>query len=232
MSTRPVAFVTGSRKGLGLYLCHALVAAGYQVIGCSRAPAEEFEYYTHIQAEIGDEAQVKTAIESVRKSYGRLDVVVNNAGIASMNHSLLTPAATVHNLLNTNFVGTFLVSREAAKVMMRRKSGRIVNLTTVAVPLELEGEAIYAASKSAVESLTRIMSRELGSFGITVNAVGPSPIATDLISGVPVDKLESLKNRLVLKRGATPEDVWNVVRFFIAPESWCVTGQILYLGGA
>jgi 3-oxoacyl-[acyl-carrier protein] reductase len=232
VSQRPVALVTGSSKGLGQSLVRFLVAAGYDVAGCSRSAAESFENYTHFQADVSDESQIKTLFEGVRKQFGQLDVVVNNAGIASMNHSLLVPGAAVHQIFNTNFVGTFLVSREAAKLMSRRKSGRIVNLTTAAVPLELEGESIYAASKSAVESLTRIMSRELAPLGITVNAVGPSPIDTDMIRGVSKAKLDAVISRLAIKRTGTPEDLWNVVRFFIAPESHYITGQIIYLGGA
>jgi 3-oxoacyl-[acyl-carrier protein] reductase len=95
----------------------------------------------------------------------------------------------------------------------------------------LEGEAIYAASKSAVETLTRVLAHEYSSFGITCNTVGPCPIDTDLISGVPEAKIEALLNRQAIKRRAQPADVINAVNFFLKPESDMVTGQILYLGG-
>jgi 3-oxoacyl-[acyl-carrier protein] reductase len=116
--------------------------------------------------------------------------------------------------------------------MRKHQYGRIVNLTTVAVPLSLEGESIYVASKSAVEALTRVMSRELAPFGITVNAVGPTPVETDLIRNVPRDKIEEIVHRLAIKRLGQPADVFNVVEFFIRPESDYITGQIIYLGGA
>lgn len=95
----------------------------------------------------------------------------------------------------------------------------------------LEGEAIYAASKSAVETLTRVMGRELGPFGITVNAIGPSPINTNLIRNVPAQNIQAIVDRLAIKRLGTPQDVFNVVDFFIRPESGYITGQVIYLGG-
>jgi 3-oxoacyl-[acyl-carrier protein] reductase len=115
--------------------------------------------------------------------------------------------------------------------MRRRNFGRIVNLSTVAVPLRLEGEAVYAASKSAVETMTRILGKELGPFGITVNAVGPTPIPTDLIRSVPEESIRRIVDRLSIKRLGTFDDVWRVVEFFIHPQSDYITGQVIYLGG-
>jgi 3-oxoacyl-[acyl-carrier protein] reductase len=148
-----------------------------------------------------------------------------------MNHVLLTPLTTVQKIFNTNVAGTFLFCREAAKLMQRRKTGRIVNFATVATPLKLEGEAAYAASKAAVESLTEVLARELADFGITVNAVGPTPIKTDLIKSVPEEKMAVLVNRQAIKRYGELRDVSNVIDFFISDSSDFVTGQVVYLGG-
>ena len=104
-------------------------------------------------------------------------------------------------------------------------------MTTVAVPLKLEGESIYAASKSAVETLTQIIAKEYGNLGIRCNAIGPSPIATSLISGVPGHKIDTLVQSQSIKKMATPADVINLVEFFLSPESRMITGQIIYLGG-
>lgn len=232
MTDERVVLVTGTRSGIGRHLAQHFLAAGAVVEGCSREPPGwEASRYTHHCLDVADERAVRAMIASVSRRHGRLDVTVNNAGVACMNHSLLTPAATVEGLMRTNLVGTFVVSRESAKLMRRRGFGRIVNVTTVAVPLELEGEAAYVASKSAVVGLTKVMARELAGFGITCNAVGPPPIATDLIRSVPPEKIERVLDRLTVKRLGEPDDVANVVDFFARPESDLVTGQTIYLGG-
>jgi len=167
----------------------------------------------------------------IRKQEGRLDVLINNAGVASMNHSLLTPMAVVNQIMETNFTGTFLFCREAARLMQLNRYGRIVNFASVAVPLKLEGEAIYAASKAAVISLTQILAREFADFGVTVNAIGPAPIRTDLIRGVSPEKLDALIERQAIKRYGEPRDVIQVIDFFVQPASDFVTGQVIFLGG-
>ena len=170
-------------------------------------------------------------IKEVKREFGKIDALINNAGIASMNHFLTTPFDSVKKVFETNFFGTFLFSREVGKVMMKQKYGRIVNYTTVASALRLEGEAIYAASKSAIENLTQTLSKELAPFNITVNALGPTPIKTDLIKAVPQDKINALLERQAIKRFGNFGDIKNAVDFFIDEKSDFITGQILYLGG-
>ena len=230
-----IILITGTRKGIGAYLAQHYIAMGERVIGCSRSDPEwAGEYadnYTHFCADVSDEQAVRSIFSHIRKTYGRLNVLINNAGIASMNHSLLTPLDSVHHVLATNTVGTFLFCREAAKIMRKSKDGRIVNFATVATPLKLEGEAIYAASKAAIVSLTQTLAREYADYGITVNAIGPGPIKTDLIRGVSSEKLENLLMRQAIHRYGTYDDVRNVIDFFLRPESSFVTGQVIYLGG-
>ncbi|MCX8090178.1 MAG: SDR family oxidoreductase [Verrucomicrobiae bacterium] len=228
----PVTLITGTRKGIGRYLAEQFVAKGHQVVGCSRqAPDWSAPNYLHICCDVSDEPAVLQLFATIRQRFGRLDHLINNAGIASMNHCLLTPVDTVRRVLDTNVVGSFLFCREAARLMQRRNYGRIVNFSTVATPLKLEGEAIYAASKAAIVSLTEVLARELAPFGITVNAVGPTPIETDLIRSVPKDKMERLIARQAIPRYGTFEDVLNVIEFFLSPRSGFVTGQNVYLGG-
>jgi len=230
--TQPVTLISGTRKGIGKYLAEHYSASGHIVYGCSRGDAGwENENYVHVVADVSNEKQVKQLFSRIRKEQGRLDNLLNNAGIASMNHSLLTPISTVEKVLSTNVVGSFLFSREAAKLMKKNRYGRIVNFSTVAVPLKLEGEAAYVASKAAVEGLTNVLSREFGELGITVNTIGPVPIETDLIRSVPGDKIQGIVERQTIRRLGRFEDVSNVTDFFLQPESDFITGQRIYLGG-
>lgn len=232
MSERDVVLITGTRKGIGHFLVKHFVQKGAFVVGCSRKPVDwQLENYEHHIADVADESQVKAMVSAIRNEYGQLDIAINNAGVAAMNHALLTPIATVNRIMSTNFYGTFLVCRESAKLMMKQRYGRIVNISTVAVPLQLEGEAVYAASKSAVVSFTQILARELAEFGITCNVVALPPIETDLIRSVPKDKIDRVINNLAVKRMGRFEDVANVIDFFVKPESDYVTGQTIYLGG-
>lgn len=232
MTEPSVMLITGSRKGIGRFLAEYYLAKGYVVHGCSRGATDlNHENYRHHEVDVADERAVRSMIAAISKQRGRLDVVINNAAIASMNHVLLTPAATANRMLEVNVTGTMLVCRDAAKVMMRRRFGRIINFTTIVAPIALAGEAVYAASKSAVVTLTRILAYELGQWGITCNSFGATPIMTDMIRGVPQEKIDAVVEGLAIKRLGTPEDCANVCDFFMSPASDNITGQVIYLGG-
>lgn len=227
-----VMIITGTRKGIGRELCGHYLAEGFVVAGCSRGEATcEHPSYDHYRLDVSDEKAVANMVRDVYKKYKRLDILINNAGAASMNHVTLTPLQTAKNIFDTNYFGTFLFVREAAKIMMKHKFGRIVNFSTVAVPLGLEGEAIYASSKAAIVMLTHIAAKELAAFGITVNAVGPTPVDTDLIKAVPKEKINALLARQAIKRFGDFRDIVNVINFFIEEQSDFITGQVIYLGG-
>ena len=232
MDNYPVMVITGTSRGIGKYLAQYYCENGYCVFGFSRGKLNyPWSAYRHFSISVFDEAGVKKAFKAIRQEFGRLDVLINNAGVAAMNHSLLTPMETLDAIYQTNVKGVFLFSREAAKLMKKNSYGRMVNFTSVAAPLKIAGEAAYASSKAAVVSMTQILAKEFADYGITVNAVGPSPIKTDLIKGVSEEKLAAILDQQAIHRFGEYRDITNVIDFFINPRSDFITGQTLYLGG-
>lgn len=224
--------ITGTRKGIGRFLVEYYINMGFYVVGCSRQTTDfSHNNYLHVISDVTNEKSAKIVIKEAIQKFNKIDILINNAGIASLNHSILTPGSMVQKIFETNFFGSFYFSREVSKYMMRNNGGKIINFSTVAVPLNLEGEMIYASSKAAVEKMTRIMSKELASSNIQINAIGPTPIATDLIKAIPSSKIDELISRQSIKKLGTYEDVVNVINFFISPESSMITGQVIYLGG-
>ena len=229
---KKVFLITGTRKGIGKQLCEHYLMQGHIIAGCSRGKSKiNHENYNHYELDVADERAVVRMVRSVKKQHGRIDVLLNNAGIAAMNHILTTPYKNAQAVMDTNFFGTFLFCREVGKIMLKQRKGRIVNFSTIATALNLEGEAVYAASKAAIENFTKISAKELGGFGVRVNAIGPTPMPTDLIKNVPKEKLDKLLSQQVIQRFGAFEDVLNVIDFLIDEKSEFLTGQIIYLGG-
>lgn len=226
-----IILITGDRKGIGRKLSEYFLDQGYTLIGCSRSGSDlQHKKYSHHLCDVSKESDVKKLFKEIRNDYGYIDVIINNAGMAAMNHILTTPIDTFDKLLNTNLKGTFLFTREGSK-LMRKRGGSIVNFSTVAVPLNLEGEALYASSKAAVERFSKISAFELSTFNIRVNCIGPTPVYTDLIKTVPKNKIDELLERQSIKRLGTFKDIINVIEFFISDTSEFITGQKIYLGG-
>lgn len=224
--------ITGSSKGIGKFLAEALLDQEFFVFGCSRGNSTiNHNNYMHFELNLNNEKDVVSMFRTIRKSDTQFYGLINNAGIASMNHVLLTPKKTVSKIMDINFISSFICSREASKLMKKYQEGRIINFSTIAVPIGLEGEAVYAASKSAVETFTKCFSKEVADFGITVNILGPNPIKTDLIKNVNNEKLNNVVNMQTIKRFGRFEDVLNVINFYLKEESSFITGQKIYLGG-
>lgn len=224
--------ITGSSRGLGKKMAEHFLNNGDIVFGCARSQGQiDHPKYHHFQVDITSEQDVIDFFFALRKQARHLDVLINNAGVASMNAFALTPMESFQRIFDINVRGTFLFCQKAFSLLKRSSQPRIINMTTVAVPLQLEGESVYAASKSSVETLTRIIAKEYGHFGITCNAIGPSPIDTALIQGVPKEKIDKLVRQQAIKKMASPEDVINVADFYLRPESAMISGQVIYLGG-
>lgn len=227
-----VILITGTSKGIGKYLAEYYLNKNCIVCGCSRNKSDiKNKNYRHFQLDVADETAVSETLRQIRKEFNRLDVLINNAGIASMNHFLLTPLKTIIDIYKTNVTGSFLFSRESVKLMKKNKTGRIINMSTVAVRLNIEGESVYASSKAALNSFTKILAKEISPYNITVNAVGLAPMKTDLIKNVPDEKIEKLLNQMTVKRLMEFEDITNMTDFLINDNSSFITGQVIYMGG-
>ena len=224
--------ITGTTRGLGKAIAEHFLAGGGNVIGCGRTQSTiAHRRYTHHLVDLASPNAITEFFFALRRELDHLDVLINNAGVAKMNAFAVTPFESVQNIFAVNVHGTFLFSQKAIGLLRKSAHPRIINMTSVAVPLRLEGESVYAASKSAVEMLTRVMAKELSCFKITCNAIGPSPVATDLIKGVPKEKIDRLLAKQAIPEMATVADVIHLAEFFAHPASDMVTGQVVYLGG-
>jgi 3-oxoacyl-[acyl-carrier protein] reductase len=231
MDSLKVALVTGASRGIGRGLAERFLSDGYRVVGCSRGEAPQLDAdYEHTCLDVSDESAVRRWIGDVARSHRRIDVVVNNAGVVAAAPSLITSASTVEETMRINFLGTFLVSREAAKVMIRGSYGRIVNIATMACGVHIEGASAYAASKSAVIEYSKVLAKELSERNVTVNVVAPSIVETEMLEKFGEEGIERSRRALTIKRNCTIEEVGHVVSFLASPQAACLTGQVLYLG--
>jgi 3-oxoacyl-[acyl-carrier protein] reductase len=229
-----VMLITGTRKGIGRYLAEYYVKKGYVVYGCSRSPIDyELNNYHHFCLDVTDERKVMHIFSQIRTTHQRLDVLINNAAVnLTRSPLLLVPYQSALKTVEINLLGTFLMSREASKMMMRQSSGKIINFSSMVVKHEVEGEALYTASKAAVISLSRVMAKELCPYGITCNVVAPSALTTDLMKDVEAEKLQLLLQRNAIHETGKMEDITNTIDWLLSKESSAITGQVIYLGGA
>ena len=233
MIDKSVMIITGTRKGIGKYLAEYYAEKGFRIIGCSRSDIDyELDNYKHFCLDVSDESSVKKMFIEIRKEYGRLDILINNAGIASMNHVLITPLKEVKDILNTNFVGTFLCCREAIKLMKRNKYGRIVNISSIHIPLATVGTSMYGASKASVEQFSRVLAREVFQFGVTINLLSLSIVKNfGMADHLSEEMTLKILEKTISKTQLDIKDVSNAIDFLISPKSGMITNQTLYPGG-
>lgn len=228
----PVMVITGTSKGIGTGIARYFLANGYRVAGCSRGGATiEHDRYFHSPVDVSSEEQVRSWVRAVKQRYKRIDVLVCNAGHAPANLLMsMTSGAVLTDLLQVNIAGSYFVCREVSKVMVLQRSGRIITTSSMAVGLHEEGTSAYSASKSAIVEMTKIMAKELAPAGITCNVIAPSMLMTDAVEILGADIIERALSKLTIKRTVTMEEVCNVIEFFAAPRSSCITGQVIHMG--
>lgn len=229
-----ISLVTGTRTGVGKALAEHFLERGDTVVGCSRKSSViDHPKYRHHEIDLTDATQMRYMFRATRREFGHLDVLVNNAGTAVMNHFMMTPEQTERDVFDLNFFAVLNCCREAAKLLQKspEDSAAILNISTVAVPWALDGQLVYSASKSAVEQLTRVMSKELAAFGIRVNGVGVPPVRTALTRSVARETLDAVVARQTIERMCEMEDIVGPVDFLTGGRSGFITGEMLYLGG-
>lgn len=234
MSNKPITFITGTSKGIGRKLAEYYANKNHIVIGCSRNNIDfEHENYTHFQADLRNEKEILAIFKHIKKTYGRLDNLINNAGVGVSSPAVLTTTSVFEDVMSINTTGTFICIREAAKIMMKHNYGRIVNFTSGGVVFNLDGALPYTVSKAAIEMLTKSFANELAPYHITVNAVAPGVTNTEMLSTyMSQDKYNELMERnYMIREESTPLDLANAIDFFLQKESNRVTAQIIYLCG-
>ena len=225
----PTALITGTSQGLGRALAERLLAGGWIVHGFARGAQTlaHTNFHAH-SVDVTDEAAVRAAVAAVSAS-GRIDLLINNAGVAALNAFLLTPGSVVEKLMRVNYLGTFHCLQAVGKVMVRQRGGLVVNLTTVAVPLSLEGEAAYVASKAAVEALTKVVAKEFATQGVRIIALGLGPVDTRLTRAVPKTALAKINGAIGRPEGTSMEQAVDFILARIQAAD-LKTGSVEYLG--
>jgi 3-oxoacyl-[acyl-carrier protein] reductase len=246
MNSRPlagrVALVTGASRGIGRACALALGDAGADVaVGFSANQQAADEVATALRegnvrsvtvgADLADPAAAASLVERTVAELGAIDIVVNNAGITRDNLAVRISDADWDAVLAVDLSAAFRICRAALRPMLRRRDGRIINISSVAGVMGNPGQANYSAAKAGLIGLTKALCREVGSRGITINAVAPGFIATDMTTALGTDVLEAATATIPLRRLGTAEEVAAAVRFLALPEAAYITGHVLHVDG-
>ena len=237
-----VALVTGSARGIGKAVVERFAAEGAAVaISDVSNEAAARETLAAIEAaggkgtvamfDVGDLAQVESAVAGILAALGRIDILVNNAGITRDNLLLRMSEEDFDAVVRTNLKGTFLLTKVVSRHMIKQRSGRIVNMSSVVGMMGNAGQSNYSAAKAGIAGFTKSMARELGSRGITVNAIAPGFIQTAMTAGLPEAVQKAFLQQIPLGRFAAPEEVAELALFLASDAAGYVTGQVIGING-
>lgn len=242
MLENKVALVTGAGRGIGRAIAIALAKEGAEVVVNYNGSEERAKEVKQTIEENGGKASIykcnvsdfeacEAMIKDIVKEHGRLDILVNNAGITKDGLIMKMKEEDFDSVLNVNLKGTFNTIRHSARQMLRQKSGKIINISSVSGILGNAGQANYAASKAGVIGLTKTMARELGSRGITVNAIAPGFVDTEMTGFLSEEIRENACRQIILGRFGKPEDIANVAVFLASDKADYITGQVISVDG-
>ena len=242
MLDKKVALVTGASRGIGASVAKKLAEEGIFVIVNYNGSKERADGVVDeiaaaggeavaMQCDVSDFEACGAFITELVKTYGRLDILVNNAGITKDGLLMKMSESDFDAVINTNLKGAFNTIRHSSRQFLKQRSGRIINISSVSGLLGNAGQANYAASKAGVIGLTRSVARELASRQITVNAVAPGFIATDMTDAMTDAAKEATLQQIPLKRIGTPKDIAEMVAFLASPKASYITGQVISVDG-
>ena len=227
-----VVVITGARRGIGRTIAEHFLTEGASVVGLARGePTIQDPKYTHLQTDIRKSEEVQAAFRKISKQSATVHIVVNNAGLFTSQYSMIMPAQQAQDMVDTNILGTFHVSREAAKIMRKARYGRIINVGSVATRIEPLGASIYAACKAGIVTMAGVMAKEFSAFNVTCNTVGVTFVDTEMLQQFPRDQVDAHVKALPVPRHATGDDICHVIDFFASEKSGYITAQTVFLGG-
>lgn len=239
--TNRVAFVTGGSRGIGRAIALALGKAGARVVVASNEPENNEKVAAEIREAGGEAATVfinltsqdsiKEAFGEILKQFGHIDILVNNAGITKDNLALRMKKEDWDLVLSINLTGAFLATQQVLPGMMKERWGRIINIASVVGQSGNPGQANYVASKAGIIGLTKTLAQELGSRNVTVNAIAPGFIETDMTAKLTPEQREGMLAKVPLKRAGQPEDIANAVKFLASDDAAYITGHVLAVNG-
>ena len=242
MLEEKIAVVTGASRGIGRAIAKELALKGAFVIvnynGSKQAADETVNEITQaggkavgVQCNVADAAECEAFINNIISEYGRIDILVNNAGITRDNLLMKMTEEEFDAVIDTNLKGAFNCIKHVSRQMLKQKSGRIINISSVSGVMGNAGQANYCASKAGVIGLTKSVAREIGSRGITVNAIAPGFIDTEMTAVLPDDVKKAMGEQIPLKRFGTTEDVAQAAVFLASDRAAYITGQVLCVDG-
>ena len=237
-----VAIITGGSRGIGKAIAVSFAEAGAKLVinyaGNDKA-AEETEALCRekgaevllVKGNVAKACDCKNIVDKAIEHFGRVDILVNNAGIIRDNLLMRMNDDDFDKVIEINLRGTYLMMKAVSRIMMKQRYGRIVNMASVSGIMGNAGQINYSASKGGVISMTKTFAREIATKGVTVNAVAPGFVATDMTASMGEGVLDEMKKAIPVKRVGKPEDIANAVRFFAEEKSEYITGQVLCVDG-